>query len=165
MDDWKFLGICVNGKYYIDRMLPMGAASSCKIFQRISDSLREMFIRRKPVEVDVFNYLDDFLFVASSQTGCNQSLKECDAMCQELGVPVASQKTVVASQVITFLGLGINGKDFTLFIPEEKRRKVQDKLTQFLNESAPRVKKWQSDHSSIPKSQLLLGCRICQESL
>ena len=149
VDDWKFLGICVNGKYYIDRMLPMGAASSCKIFQRISDSLREMFIRRKPVEVDVFNYLDDFLFVASSQTGCNQSLKEFEAMCQELGVPVASQKTVVASQVITFLGLGINGKDFTLFIPEEKRRKVQDKITQFLNESAPRVKKWQSIAGSL----------------
>mgnify|MGYP001796362826 CR=1 FL=1 len=40
VDDWKFLGICVNGKYYIDRMLPIRAASSCKIFQRISDSLK-----------------------------------------------------------------------------------------------------------------------------
>ena len=70
-------------------------------------------------------------------------------MCQELGVPVASQKTVVAYQVITFLGLGINGKDFTLLIPEEKRWKVQNKLTQFLSENAPRVKKWQSIAGSL----------------
>ena len=61
VDAWKFFGIFVNGKYNIDRMLPKGAASSCKIFQQISESLREMFIRRKPVKVDVFNFLDDFL--------------------------------------------------------------------------------------------------------
>ena len=27
--DWRFLGIYIEDEYYVDRMLPMGASSSC----------------------------------------------------------------------------------------------------------------------------------------
>ena len=30
--DWKYLGMAVIGKYFIDRMLSMGASSSCQLF-------------------------------------------------------------------------------------------------------------------------------------
>ena len=62
--DRKFLGIYVEEQYYIDRMQTMGASRSCQIFNSISDGL-----------LGLFNYLDDFLFIAHSQEHCEQALK------------------------------------------------------------------------------------------
>ena len=81
--DWRFLGIKMDGKYYIDRMLPMGAASSCRIFQRFSDALKEIFLSQFK-RASVFNYLDDFLFVAHSHADCEEALQAFQSICNSL---------------------------------------------------------------------------------
>ena len=42
--DWPYLGMFVNQHFIVDRCLPIAAASSCKIFQRISDSFRGILL-------------------------------------------------------------------------------------------------------------------------
>ena len=147
--DWKFLGICVQGEFYIDRMLPMGASSSCNIFQRISDGIKSMFHNVYREDADVFNYLDDFLFMASSREACDAALIAFEDFCLRVGIPMAAHKTVRATQRLVFLGLGIDSQRRTLFIPAEKRVKVQEKLNTFLRLQAPRVKLWQSIAGSL----------------
>ena len=164
--DWKHLGIRVAGKYYIDRMLPMGAASSCQIFQRISDALKEMLVSRCNAQVAVFNYLDDFLFVAPSKECCEETLQSFEKLCEELGVPIAAHKTIRATTCISFLGLGINARDCTLFIPPEKGEKAKKKLERFLKEDKPRVKVWQSMAGTLSHlSQVISAGRIYLSSI
>lgn len=53
-ENWKFLGIHVKGNYYLFyRRLPMSAASSCQLFQRINDVITAMLYRVCKVEVRV----------------------------------------------------------------------------------------------------------------
>ena len=164
--DWQYLGIKVGGKFYIDRMLPMGAASSCQIFQRISNTLKEMLLNQCQTKVTVFNYLDDFLFVTTSRENCERALNSFEVLCGQLRIPIAAHKTVRATQNITFLGLGINAKELTLYIPEEKRKKVENKLRAFLQEKAPRVKSWQSMAGSLCHlSQVVVSGRIFLSSM
>ena len=164
--DWKYLGIKVAGKFYIDRMLPMGAASSCQIFQRISDALKEMLLDQCKAKISVFNYLDDFLFVAPTENSCEEALTAFETLCGKLKIPIATHKTVHATQQITFLGLGINAEHCTLYIPEEKRKRVKSKLRTFLEEKAPRVKNWQSMTGSLCHlSQVVAAGRIFLSSM
>ena len=164
--DWKYLGICVSGKYYVDRMLPMGAASSCKIFQRVSDSLKEMFYKRIGKGAMVFNYLDDFLFIAESHENCEKALRQFELLCEDIGVPIASHKTVRPCTAITFLGLGIDAKNLTLFIPKEKIAKTEEKLNKFLSLDRPRVKEWQSIAGTLSHlSQVVSSGRIYLSSI
>lgn len=141
--DWQFLGMRVGEDIYIDRCLPMGASSSCQTFQRISDAITWMAMTSCPVQCTIFNYLDDFLFVAKDQLICGQALEHFEKLCNDLGIPLSHHKTVRPTDRIIFLGLGIDTKDRVLFIPDKKARKTLVSLRLFLNHTKPRVGDWQ----------------------
>ena len=142
--DWKYLGMQVGKDVFIDRCLPMGAASSCCTFQRISDALTWACISSCSVHCKVFNYLDDFLIIADGRANCEQALQHFEEMCDWLGVPLSAQKTVRATLSITFLGLGIDTKHRVLFVPPQKAAKTLELLLKFLGKTCPRVREWQS---------------------
>ena len=143
-DDWKFLGMRVGNDVFIDRCLPMGAASSCQTFQKISDALAWMVMATCPVTCTIFNYLDDFLILARDDVSCGKALKHFEMLCEEVGVPISREKTVRPTQHIIFLGIGINSDKLMLYVPEEKARKTLVQLRSFMGKSKPRVSEWQS---------------------
>lgn len=164
--DWKFLGMCINDQFYIDRMLPMGAASSCQIFSRFSDSLRWIFYNCGLVRTDLFNYLDDFLVVADSQRNCENALATFVGLCESMGVPIATHKTVYPAKALVFLGIGIDATHLAMYIPDDKKQVMHDKLNQFLSQKAPRVKVWQSIAGSLNHIAQVLVCgRIYMSSI
>ena len=66
---YNLLGFRLMGNYYFDQCLPMGASSSCAIFERFSDAL--IFILESVYNVfNTVKMLDDFLFIASSEEEC-----------------------------------------------------------------------------------------------
>ena len=66
---YNLLGFRLGGMYYFDRCLPMGASSSCSIFEKISDGLE--FILKDTYKVqNVVKMLDDFLFLADTEEEC-----------------------------------------------------------------------------------------------
>ena len=142
-EDWKYLGIRLGNSYYVDRCLPMGAASSCRIFQAFSDALVWMFMARFSGICKIFNYLDDFLIWSITQEECELALNAFIDMLKQLGVPVSGHKTVHSTTSLVFLGIGIDTKKQALFLPPEKVDSVQTDLLSFLKRSAPRVKDWQ----------------------
>ena len=142
--DWKFLGMRIGDEFFIDRCLPMGASSSCRIFQRISDAIAWMFKASCPVVVRVFNYLDDFLLLVKGKTDCEMALTHVEHVCRRAGIPISPHKTIRPSTVIVFLGLGIDAGKNVLFIPPEKVHGTLKTLKEFLKLTRPQVKEWQS---------------------
>ncbi|KAJ8306000.1 hypothetical protein KUTeg_016545 [Tegillarca granosa] len=58
---------------------------------------------------NLVQYLDDFLSVGRANSNeCNQSMTLFTNICNELGVPLAYEKTIGPSPVLTFLGLEID---------------------------------------------------------
>ena len=108
-------------QYFVDKCLPFGACISCAIFQRFSNALRRI-TEFKTGHKSITNYLDDFLFAAYAKAICNNMIQTFLDICSDIGVPIASEKTVWADSIIEFLGILLDGIRMILGIPEEKRQ-------------------------------------------
>ena len=117
--DYNLVGFKFKGKYYHDKCLVMGARSSCKTFERFSSGIK--WILRTWYKVDyVVKMLDDFLFLAPTATRCAYALDSFKHLCKRTGIPLAEEKTVEPTQVITFLGLTLNTISMEASIPPDK---------------------------------------------
>ena len=111
-------------EYFADKNLPFGSSISCCLFQKFSDALRHIVEFQSGRQQAVTNYLDDFLFVAPTTASCNGLVRQFLNICDDIGVPVATEKTEEATEIITFLGLLLNGRKFLITVPEAKRLKA-----------------------------------------
>ena len=102
--DATSLGFRWRGRAYVDLCLPMGCASSCQIFQSVSDAL-VWIAQDKFGAGPIVSVLDDFLFVGGSKEECLRSLTGFQAMCLELNIPLRRDKTVLPCRSLTFLGV------------------------------------------------------------
>lgn len=142
--EWRHLCMKVEGKYLVDRCLPMGAGSSCQIFQRISDGIKWAFTNTLREHIKVFNYLDDFLLLAKTQQIATIARNHFENLTQQLGVPVSHDKTVGPTQTLNFLGIGIDTREQTLFLTAEKTSQAREMVHRFLLKKQHKVAKWQS---------------------
>nr|XP_045600975.1 uncharacterized protein LOC123759764 [Procambarus clarkii] len=120
--DYHLLGFSYGGKYYYEKMLSMGAAPSCRIFESFSSALQWILAEKYGV-CDVVKVLDDFLFVSFTFDECQRSLRVFTALCERLGVPLAPHKTQGPCSCLTFLGLEIDAHRMETRLPEDKRTK------------------------------------------
>ena len=125
-------------KFFIDKCLPFGAASSCNIFQCFSNALANitMFALECVKRKAITNYLDDFLKIAVKQWICDFMLNTFHEICDWLGVTLAKEKTVWGAQQVVFLGVLMDGLRCILSLPIEKR----DKAINFLSWSMDKKK-------------------------
>ena len=65
-------------------------------------------------------------------------------VCGQIGIPVALDKTEWASETLVFLGILLDGKNFVLSIPLEKREKAVYLLKMMLGKNKAKVKELQS---------------------
>ena len=115
--------------WFVDKMLPFGAGSSCLIYQTFSNALHhiaEYKINRPWTSCT--NYLDDFCFYGESEEICNWMVRTFLEICNDIQCPVSEEKTEWASSCMSFLGILLNGKNQTLAVPEDKRSKALNLL-------------------------------------
>lgn len=124
---FKFLN-----KFYYDRTLPMGARSSCKIFERVSDALKDILISQYNVK-HVIKVIDDFLFIAKTKSECEHALNSFQDLCKRTGFPLAKHKTVPPTNALTFLGLQIDTLANEASIPPEKINKYSLSVAKLLS--------------------------------
>ena len=74
---------------------------------------------------------------------CNLMISEFLKMCNEIGIPIAEEKTEWASPWVVFLGFLLDGVWMILAIPEEKRIKAINLLTQLSEKKKATVKELQ----------------------
>jgi hypothetical protein len=126
-DEWHLLGYQWNNQFYFDTRLPFGSRSSPFIFNCFADLL--CWILKVVMTIAcIIHYLDDFFLCHSSYDKC---LKDRDILIQtfsDLNIPLARDKLVGPSTVITFLGIEINSINKTIRLPPDKFSELLEKV-------------------------------------
>lgn len=100
--DFDLLGFSFQGQFFVDRALPMGCSVSCSAFEKFSSFL-EWALQRRTGLHSTAHYLNDFLFAGRLGSGhCLYLMGELQSLAEELGVPLAHEKTEGLSAVLTF---------------------------------------------------------------
>ena len=128
-DRW-LLGMCWEGKIYIDTVLPFGLRSAPAIYNAVAEAL--MWVLQRHDGVDGLHYLDDFLmFREPDSHRCTQALQKSLARCAVLGVPLAPGKTEGPSTKLVLLGIEINSVAETLSLPGPKLQKLRNEISKW----------------------------------
>ena len=140
-DHRKILGIKWEGQYYFDRCLPMGASSSCHLFEKLSTALE--FIAKKNCIYQLVHYLDDFLIIHSSKDKCLKDLEKFLSICDNINVPMAPEKTVFPSQQLEFLGFLFDTVREEIRLPMDKLEKCKATIKQLIGKDKASLKELQ----------------------
>ncbi len=104
---------------FIEPMLPFGLRSAPKIVNAVADALH-WHLRQAGIQ-NLFQYLDDFIMVASPNSpNCQRWLETLLSECCRLGVPIASHKMEGPTTTLTFLGIEMDVIKGKLRLPGEK---------------------------------------------
>lgn len=131
-----------QGKYYHERVLAMGARSSCKIFQKFSIALE--FIAKKHGIRYLVHYLDDFFFISCSFQRCQEDLNLFFFICKDINIPLVPSKTLGPDQIMEFLGLEMNSLEEIIRLPADKLKKCLNWIQALLPLSKCRLRDLQS---------------------
>ena len=141
--EYPLLGMHWDGMFYYDKCLPMGAASSCSIFEKVSTAL-EWILRTQCPDVRIHHVLDDFIFISSSELVCQEALLTFRRICNRIGLPVAENKTMGPTQVLPFLGIILDTIKREARLPADKLEKCKALITELLGSRRVRLRKLQS---------------------
>lgn len=123
--DFDLLGIMFEGKYYVDKNLPMGCSISCSLFEKFACFLHWLVEKKSGIS-SLDHYLDDFLFGGSALSNdCEILMDTFQSISLEMGVPLADNKTTGPTTKLTYLGLDIDTVEMKVKIPKEKLMKLQ----------------------------------------
>ena len=128
---------------FAEKNLPFGGKFSCWLFMKFADALHNFIEYRCNQRFVVTNYLDDFLFTAASEVGCNWLVSQFLGLCEEIGCPVSLDKTEWAADQIIFLGILLDGRNHCLSIPDDKRLKAVNQLQWTLSRKTVTVRQIQ----------------------
>ena len=121
-----------EGKFDIDKCLPMGCAISCSPFQKFSTFLHWLVQIKSGIDT-LDHYLDDFIFAGEALTNdCEILMNTFLNISEELGVPITENKTVHPTTVLTFLGLEIDTVLMVVRIPSCKLLKLKSYIEEIL---------------------------------
>ena len=121
-----------KGFWFVDRCLPMGARSSCAIFERFSSAV-EWIMKNKLGIKNVVHILDDYLILNKFKNSCSQQLSKFLEFCKELGIPIAVDKTFKPSTTMEFSGIELNSVIMQSRLPEEKILKCKRKIVEAMS--------------------------------
>ena len=120
-EDWHLLGMCWEGKYYYDKVLPFGLRSAPFIFNEVAEAFQWICAHHLSIE-DMLHLLDDFLVLGPPKSVlCEQRITLALQMCYYLGIPIADEKTTWPSTELIFLGIILDTDKFESRLPDDKR--------------------------------------------
>ena len=117
--DYPKLGIFYDGKYFYDKHLPQGCASSCQIFEKFSTAVQAIFTGYYK-SAHCLHMIDDFLILAPDKHTCQFYLDKLLSLCKDLGIPMSPEKTTPPSCTTTFLGIQLDTINQAARLPIEK---------------------------------------------
>ena len=120
-----------------------GPVPLAKFFESFSTVL-EWIAKSKLAISGVLHLLDDFLLIDKTFSACEQNLSRFLAMCDDLGVPMAPEKTMGPSSVLCFAGIELDTDKMEARLPEEKLRKCVTLIYEFLKRKKVSLKEMQS---------------------
>ena len=153
--DYHKLGFQLDGKFYFDKVLPMGASSSVQIFESLSKSLQWILVNKFKVP-SVSHIVDDFIFVgAADSSECADGLNKFLSLCHQVNIPIKSSKTVLPTTCAQVHGITIDTIKMEASLPEDK----VSTLRTLLNSSKRRKKMKLRDIQSL-LGHLNFACKV-----
>ena len=133
------VGFVWKEKFYYDRCMVMGAASSCKTFEEVNSAL-EWIARNKGKCNAVVHIIDDFLFLAPTRDEVALALKNFQEICSIIGIPLSVEKTFPPSTVMEFMGITLDADRMEARLPDDKLLKMRQILFEFRSKSSCTLK-------------------------
>ena len=131
--DFDQFGFSFENQFYFDRCLPMGSSICCSLFEKVSTALH-WFTEKSCENESIIHYLDDFLFGGIAGTSqCLNSLNTFSDVCKKWRVPLAEDKTVFRTEMLTFLGIEIDTIAMELRLSQNKLIEIKDRIISLLN--------------------------------
>ena len=123
-DSRKFLRFQWNNDTYEFTCLPMGLASSPRIFTKL---MKPIFSHLRKHGLMNVIYIDDILLVGESQEECYYNVSNTVNVLDDLGFTIHPHKSVLQpTQYIQFLGFMLNSVTMTVKLTSEKVRNIQN---------------------------------------
>ena len=141
--DYNLLSIYWRGNYYFDRCLPMGLASSCKTFETLSTAVQWIAQTKLGIRY-MLHLLDDFLIISGSHEQCSRELSLFLELCSYLGIPMAPEKTVGPSTVLSFAGIELDTVRSEARLPHDKVMRCTSMLSDYLKRKKVTLRELQS---------------------
>lgn len=142
--DFTLLGMKIDDVYYVDKFLPMGLSQSAFLFEKFSTFLHWV-VAEKANSKSLAHLLDDFLLAGPANSHQCRSLVEVfESTCQELGVPIAEEKSVDPTTIMVFLGLEIDTNEMSVRIPVHRIVELQALLHKYISRKKMSLKELQS---------------------
>ena len=142
-EDRPLLGMQWNGHLYIDTCLPFGLRSAPRIFTALADMLE--WCAKEQGVAHLFHYLDDYITMGRAEsTECKANMATLLVTCNRLGVPVAPEKCEGPTTMLTYLGIEVDTMQMQLRLPEQKLRRVQATVGEWLGRKAGRRRELES---------------------
>jgi len=142
--DFNQLGFSFNGQFYFDKCLPFGCSISCATFEKFANILEQAVRCRSPVG-NLLHYLDDFLFGGPKhKLDCKLIMNHFQECMDDLGVPIANEKTEGPQTIICFLGLELDSELMLVRMPLTKIIELKEKILQVLEKEKVKLKAMQS---------------------
>jgi hypothetical protein len=127
--------------YLADCRLPFGARKSPAIFNRITQSIQRMMIKRG---FNVSCYLDDFLIHEPTKEKCQTALNTLISLLRKLGLRINWRKVCDPCQCLTFLGVQIDTIKGTLRLDPSKASDLKSHIEDLLTKTRITKKQLQS---------------------
>lgn len=129
--DYHFLGFTWKGQFYYERCLPMGASSSCQIFEKLSTALQWVMLNKLEAG-GMSHMLDDFFFIGPPQSEkCKNDLMNFLDLCGRINIPINDKKTFWPVTCITIYGIEVDSIDMMSRLPPDKLEKCRTLVFQF----------------------------------
>lgn len=126
--DYHLLGFSWDNEFYFDKCLPMGASSSCQVFEHLSVAL-QWIMQTKYKAGDMSHILDDFFFIGPADLpNCKNDLTHFLFLCKSIGVPIKMSKTQTPTKSIIIYGIEIDSTEMEARLPSGKVEKIRTHL-------------------------------------
>lgn len=129
-DDYELLGFKWKDEFYYDRCLPMGASSSCNIFEIFSTALEWLAVTKCKCGT-IVHILDDFLFIGRNYHEAYFALQNFQKLCALIGIPLSQPKTFLPEQIMSFMGITLDSVRMEARLPDDKLDRARALLRHF----------------------------------
>lgn len=117
--DWPLLAFTWREKIYFHTTLPFGLRSSCHIWERYATAANWMLNHELSTR-RVMHYVDDWFMAAETAAECEAMMGRVEQLFGELGLTIATEKTVGPTTRMVFLGIQIDSEAMTISLDEER---------------------------------------------
>jgi len=138
--DYYLLGYTWRDKYYFDTVLTMGLRTAAMACQRTTNAVSWILQQQGHT---VFNYLDDFIGVASPESA-SRAFNDLASTLTRLGLEESSSKSCSPSTKMVCLGVEFDTDQFTLSVSVERLRDIDILLDNWLTRKSCTRKSLQS---------------------